>query len=58
MFNDAEMGALPTLYAAAGPEVRGGEYFGPDGFQEFRGGPVKVSMTNATPMMKKPATIA
>lgn len=27
----AETGALPTLYAATAPEVRGGEYFGPSG---------------------------
>jgi NAD(P)-dependent dehydrogenase (short-subunit alcohol dehydrogenase family) len=38
----AEQGALPTLYAATAPDVEGGEYFGPDGFQELRGGPTKV----------------
>ncbi|TFE26952.1 oxidoreductase [Cohnella luojiensis] len=27
----AEMGALPTLYAATNPTLRGGEYIGPDG---------------------------
>jgi NAD(P)-dependent dehydrogenase (short-subunit alcohol dehydrogenase family) len=37
-----EMGALPTLFAAAAPEVRGGDYIGPDGFMEVRGYPVKV----------------
>lgn len=37
-----EMGALPTLYAAASPEVKGGEYFGPCGFMEMRGFPKKV----------------
>ena len=36
------MGALPSLYAATAPEVRGGEYFGPSGFMEFRGCPKKV----------------
>lgn len=36
------MGALPTLYAAVAPDVRGGEYFGPDGFMEMRGYPTKV----------------
>ena len=40
----AEQGALPTLYAATAPDVEGGEYFGPDGFQELRGGPTKVSV--------------
>ncbi|NNH53347.1 SDR family NAD(P)-dependent oxidoreductase [Promicromonospora citrea] len=32
-----EQGALPQLYAATGAEVRGGQFFGPDGFQERRG---------------------
>ncbi len=36
------MGALPTLYAATAPDVRGGEYFGPGGFFELRGYPKKV----------------
>jgi NAD(P)-dependent dehydrogenase (short-subunit alcohol dehydrogenase family) len=38
----AEMGALPTLYAATAPEVEGGQYFGPDRFREYRGHPTKV----------------
>ena len=38
----AERGALPTLYAATAPGVEGGDYYGPDGFQEFRGSPKKV----------------
>ena len=37
-----EMGALPTLYAATAPDVRGGDYYGPDGFFEMRGYPTKV----------------
>ena len=36
---DAE-GALPTLYAATAPEAVGGGYYGPQGFQEMRGGDV------------------
>ena len=40
-----EMGALPTLYAATAPDVRPNDYYGPDGFQEMRGYPEKVSMT-------------
>ncbi len=28
----AAMSALPTLYAATAPEVRGGDYIGPTGF--------------------------
>ena len=34
-----EMGALPTLYAATSPEIRGGEYIGPDGFLGQHGYP-------------------
>ncbi|MBN1465423.1 SDR family NAD(P)-dependent oxidoreductase [candidate division KSB1 bacterium] len=36
------MGALPTLYAATAPDVRGGDYYGPDGFMQSRGYPIKV----------------
>jgi NAD(P)-dependent dehydrogenase (short-subunit alcohol dehydrogenase family) len=37
--SDAE-GALPTLYAATAAEAKGGGYYGPQGFQEMRGGDV------------------
>jgi len=40
----AEQGALPTLYAATAPDVQGGDYYGPDGFQELRGRPKKVKV--------------
>ena len=33
-------GALPTIYAAAAPQARAGGYYGPQGFQEMRGGDV------------------
>ena len=35
----AEMGALPTLYAATVPDLPGGTFIGPDGFAEGRGHP-------------------
>ena len=38
----AEMGALPTLYAATAPDVKGGQYFGPSGLLEMRGYPKVV----------------
>jgi NAD(P)-dependent dehydrogenase (short-subunit alcohol dehydrogenase family) len=38
----AEAGALPQLYAATAPGVEGGQFFGPDGFREARGGPKEV----------------
>lgn len=39
---DTTMGALPTLYAAVGPDVKGGDYFGPSGWREMKGYPKKV----------------
>ena len=39
----AEMGALPTLRAAADPTVRGGQYYGPSGLLQLRGYPKLVS---------------
>jgi len=39
----SQMGALPTLYAAVAPGVQSNDYFGPGGFQEFRGYPKKVT---------------
>ncbi len=38
----AEMGALPTLYAATAPDVQGGDFVGPSGLMEMRGYPQKV----------------
>ena len=37
-----EMGILPTLRAATDPDAISGDYFGPDGFREMRGNPIKV----------------
>jgi NAD(P)-dependent dehydrogenase (short-subunit alcohol dehydrogenase family) len=38
----AAMGALPEVYAATSPDVRGGDYIGPDGFMGQKGFPQKV----------------
>jgi NAD(P)-dependent dehydrogenase (short-subunit alcohol dehydrogenase family) len=38
----AAMGALPTIYAAAAPDVHGGDYIGPDGLAENWGHPKKT----------------
>lgn len=43
--HSAAKGALPQLYAATAPGVRGGEYFGPRGPAEFRGRPTRVRMS-------------
>jgi len=40
-------GALPTLFAAADRSVRGGECFGPDGWQGWRGYPTRVESVSA-----------
>ena len=37
--------AEPTLYAALGEDVRGGDYFGPDGWNEMKGRATKVDST-------------
>lgn len=44
----AQNGALPVLYAALQKELKGGEYIGPDGFQEMRGNPTIVDSDEAT----------
>jgi NAD(P)-dependent dehydrogenase (short-subunit alcohol dehydrogenase family) len=41
---DAAHGALPTLLAAASPDVTPGGYYGPDGFQELKGYPVPAKI--------------
>ncbi|MBA2346722.1 MAG: SDR family oxidoreductase [Solirubrobacterales bacterium] len=38
----ADKGALPQLHAATAIGVKGGEFYGPDGFQEFRGAVTEV----------------
>ena len=43
MGQSAEMGALPTLYAATVPDLPGGTFIGPDGFLEQRGHPKIVT---------------
>ena len=44
---DAEMGALPQLYAATEPGLEGGTYVGPDGPGEHRGHPTIVRPNRA-----------
>jgi NAD(P)-dependent dehydrogenase (short-subunit alcohol dehydrogenase family) len=43
----AAMGALPTEYAAVAPDVRGGDYIGPDGMAELWGNPAHVGRSAA-----------
>jgi NAD(P)-dependent dehydrogenase (short-subunit alcohol dehydrogenase family) len=42
LVNSPAVGALATLRAATDPRATGGQYYGPDGFQEVRGHPVLV----------------
>ena len=44
LFQPAERGALPTLFAATSPDARAGGYYGPDGIGGIRGYPA-VSKT-------------
>lgn len=44
----AAQGALPTLYAALGDDVNGGDYCGPRSMHQMRGAPVKVSSNRAS----------
>ncbi|MFD1873450.1 oxidoreductase [Hymenobacter bucti] len=39
----AAQGALPLLYAALAPDIQGGEFIGPNGFQQLRGYPTQVA---------------
>jgi NAD(P)-dependent dehydrogenase (short-subunit alcohol dehydrogenase family) len=41
----AAHGAWPILRAATDPDARGGDYYGPGGFAEQRGHPVRVGMS-------------
>jgi protochlorophyllide reductase len=41
-------GALPTLRAATDPAAHGGEFYGPGGFHEYTGSPVRVESTAAS----------
>jgi NAD(P)-dependent dehydrogenase (short-subunit alcohol dehydrogenase family) len=45
---NAAMGALPTLYACTAPQVRGGDYIGPDSIGELWGHPKVVGSSAAS----------
>ncbi|AXJ96478.1 MULTISPECIES: oxidoreductase [unclassified Sphingomonas] len=44
LFQPADRGALPTLYAATAPDAAGGAYYGPDGIGEVRGYPTSATI--------------
>ena len=43
---DAQKGARSVLYAALARDIAGGEFIGPDGFQQMRGYPTPVESDN------------
>jgi hypothetical protein len=47
MAQDAAMGALPQVYAAAGADVESGQFYGPDGRNESKGYPTIVQPLDA-----------
>lgn len=52
IMNTAEQGAWPTELAATGPQVQGGQYFGPSRFSELSGPAKRV---DSSPESKDPA---
>ena len=48
MIQPASMGALPEIRAAVDANVKGGQYYGPDGKKEVKGYPVVVESTEAS----------
>ncbi|EMA47157.1 oxidoreductase [Halobiforma nitratireducens] len=44
----AAKGSLPLLYAATARDVQGGDYYGPDGVGNMRGGPEQQSSSEAS----------
>jgi NAD(P)-dependent dehydrogenase (short-subunit alcohol dehydrogenase family) len=48
MAQSAAMGTLPQVRASVDPDVSGGEYHGPGGFNEMRGHPVLVQSSEAS----------
>ena len=45
---DQVQGTLPEIRASVDPEVKGSEYYGPDGKREMKGFPVKVKSNEAS----------
>ena len=48
VFQSAKGGAQPTLYAALGADIQGGDYCGPGAMGEMRGAPIKVGSNRAS----------
>jgi len=48
MMQNQVMGALPQIRASVDPDVKGGDYYGPDGFREMKGFPILVPSNKAS----------
>ena len=48
LLQSAQGGAQPSLYAALGEDIRGGDYCGPGALGEMRGAPAKVGSNRAS----------
>jgi NAD(P)-dependent dehydrogenase (short-subunit alcohol dehydrogenase family) len=44
LYQNADQGILPALFAATSPDAAGGAYYGPSGFQEVSGGPAPANV--------------
>jgi len=53
LFQSAEAGSLPLLFAATSPNARKGSYYGPDGWMEAKGNPTAAF----EPVVSKHATV-
>jgi NAD(P)-dependent dehydrogenase (short-subunit alcohol dehydrogenase family) len=47
MLQSSAAGALPQIRASVDPETQGGQYYGPDGFQQIKGDPIVVEPSAA-----------
>lgn len=45
---DAAQGALPQIRASVDPNIKGGDYYGPDGYRELKGFPIQVHSNKAS----------
>ena len=54
---DQAHGALPQIRASVDPDVKGGEYYGPNGFAEMKGNPVLVKSNEASHNQKDAAKL-
>lgn len=48
LFSPTDKAALPILRAAVDPQVSGGEYYGPNGFREYKGAPTRVASSKSS----------